>query len=95
MRVRVRKLLAIVLLGTAVAWAPEPAHAAGETLRRALGNALQGPLDMALTPAVAVHTVVANAQAGGYEPPAAAAPTGQTTAVHRAQYSAASATPTR
>jgi hypothetical protein len=73
MRVRGKWFVAVTLLGVLAGSTPVLADDHVETLRRAVANALQGPIDTALSPAIAVHTVVANAQAGNYEPPAAAA----------------------
>jgi len=43
-----------------------------ETLRRAVGNVLQGPLDVALSPVVTAQTLYANAKAENYSLPATA-----------------------
>jgi len=52
------------------------AHAGGartDTLRRAVSNVLLGPLDVALSPAVTVQALYANAKAANYSPPATVA----------------------
>jgi len=46
-----RALAALAL--AAFALAPVPAHAGGETLKRAVGNLLQGPIDVGLSPITA------------------------------------------
>jgi len=61
----VRPLASIMRLGAAVALAlaivaPAPAQASPETLRRSLGNILQGPLDMLLSPITALLTLARN-----------------------------------
>ena len=56
--------------------APRVAHAGGErtdTLRRAVANVLLGPLDVALSPAVTVQALYANAKAANYSAPATVA----------------------
>jgi hypothetical protein len=40
--------------------APSPAHATGETLKRATSNILMAPFDIALSPIVAAKTIVTN-----------------------------------
>jgi hypothetical protein len=50
----------ILALALATAGAPGTAHATGETLKRATGNLLMGPLDMVLSPVVAGKTIVTN-----------------------------------
>jgi hypothetical protein len=47
-----QRALAALALG-AIALAPVPAHAGGATLKRAVGNLVQGPIDVGLSPITA------------------------------------------
>jgi hypothetical protein len=57
-RPRPRALVLVTLLG--VLFAASPAAATYETLKRSLGNIVLAPVDLALSPVVATHTIYNN-----------------------------------
>ena len=76
MRIRARWLAVGIVSVALVTPGPRVAHAEGdrtETLRRAVSNALLGPLDVALSPVVTVQALYQNATAANYPPGATAA----------------------
>ena len=56
----ITRLFAALAVSSLLALAPVAASASPETLRRALGNLIQAPLDIALAPVVAARTLVGN-----------------------------------
>jgi len=73
MRRRARRLAVAILLLAITVLPVRPARAEGgrtDTLRRAVGNVLLGPLDVALSPVVTAQGLHENASAAGYSVPA-------------------------
>ena len=76
MRIRARWYAVGTLLVAIAAADPRVAYAAGDrtvTLRRAVSNALLGPFDVVLSPAVTVQALAENASNEHYSPAATAA----------------------
>ncbi|MFQ5418514.1 MAG: hypothetical protein ACE5FL_15920 [Myxococcota bacterium] len=60
MKARIRRSTAALLAAGVALAAAGPAAASPETLRRAVGNMLFAPVDLALSPIVAGHTIYRN-----------------------------------
>jgi hypothetical protein len=60
---RIRRFAATALLAAMCLAAPVPAQASSETLRRSVSNLTQGPLDLLLSPMVAIVGVVTRMRA--------------------------------
>src|SRR5262245_65537024 len=60
--------VAVVALALAPSMARAQATGRARTLQRSLTNIVQGPADIALSPATTVRTLWANGKAAGYNP---------------------------